>query len=152
MDKSRITKNIYVDENGCWIWLKSCNSAGYGQLTENKKYWLAHRYAYTCFVNELKDVDILRHMCHKPRCCNPEHLLVGTHKDNWQDSREVHLEASKSLRGLWSIDGKTYSTLREAQKCTGIHHQTIMKYTENGVFNIDGYRAGCKISHCVPKV
>lgn len=43
----RIKANINIDPlTGCWNWQKSVTSAGYGQLTENKKYWTTHRYVY----------------------------------------------------------------------------------------------------------
>ena len=81
MNLDRIKNNTTVSDTGCWEWQKSCNSSGYGQLTENKKYWSAHRYAYAC-TNTLSDGDVVRHTCHNRKCCNPEHLKIGTHKDN----------------------------------------------------------------------
>lgn len=46
MDLDKIKSSVTISDAGCWEWQKSCNSAGYGQLTEDKKYWLAHRYTY----------------------------------------------------------------------------------------------------------
>ena len=42
---------------------------------------------------------IVRHKCHNPKCCNPEHLQIGTHKDNWNDSK-VKLPRPKGRRFL----------------------------------------------------
>ena len=152
MDIDRVLKNIKKDSNGCWVWQRSCNSAGYGQLTENKVYWLAHRYAYACVNQDLKSSDVVRHQCHNPKCCNPNHLLVGTHKDNWHDSADTHIKSAALRRAYWSIDGVVYETIRAAHKATGISMAALVKHTNNGVFNIDSYRQACKIAACKPKI
>lgn len=79
MNIEKIKKNIIVNPNGCWEWQKSCNSAGYGQITENGVYWTTHRYAYVCEYGDLKPDDVVRHMCHNTRCCNPAHLKKKVH-------------------------------------------------------------------------
>lgn len=152
MDIYRIKKNTVVTPSGCWEWQRSCNSAGYGQLTENKVYWLAHRYAYACTNLDLEPTDVIRHQCHNTKCCNPSHLLVGTHKDNWQDSADVHTKASSHRRAKWSIGNIEYPTAREAQKATGISISSLIKYTKEGIFDIPAYRAACKIAAWVPKI
>ena len=152
MDIGRILKNTQKDPNGCWVWQKSCNSAGYGQLTENKVYWLAHRYAYACVNQNLKSTDVVRHQCHNPRCCNPDHLLTGSHQDNWHDSADTHKESAARRRSSWSINGISYETIRAAQEATGISMGALIKHTNDGVFNIDSYRQACKIAACVPKI
>lgn len=151
MDIERILKNVTIDSSGCWIWKKSTNSAGYGQLTVNKKYWLAHRYALSCKQRVL-DTDVVRHSCHNPRCCNPDHLSVGTHADNYQDSVVVHKKADASRRKSWIIDGISYNTVREATKQTGISTHSIIKFTVNSVFDIEAYRTACKKAGWVPKI
>ncbi len=152
MDIQRIINNTVQTDTGCWEWKRSCNSAGYGQLTENKTYWLAHRYAYVCTYGEIKSSEVIRHKCHNPKCCNPEHLLSGTHKDNWHDSSEQHLTASLESRSSWKVEGVEYSTLREATHSTGISMSSLIKYTKNGVFDAKSYRDGCKKANCIPKI
>lgn len=53
MSINKILNNIIISDTGCWIWQKSCNSAGYGQLVINRKHWLAHRYSYLCHYSSL---------------------------------------------------------------------------------------------------
>ena len=148
---NRILDKVKITQTGCWEWQKSKSSSGYGQLTVLKRYWSAHRYAYACF-KPLKDTDVVRHICHNQICCNPEHLCVGTAKDNYYDSLEKHQNAAKLRRGRWTVEGVTYPTIREAVRHTGLAIETLLKYTDNGVFNTDGYRAGCKLAGWKPKV
>ena len=152
MELNLITKNCVIDSNGCWIWQKSCNSAGYGQLTKNKVYWLAHRYAYACRFADLTEDLVIRHQCHNKKCCNPAHLLSGSHKENWHDSADLHREMAKQRRNSWDIAGVVYSTIREANKVTGISMSSLNKYTINGVFQIEAYRAACKKAAWIPKI
>ena len=142
MNIDKIKKNIIII-NDCWIWQKSCSSSGYGQLTENKIYWNAHVYAYVC-VNGLLPINtILRHTCHNKKCCNPNHLIPGTKKDNWNDSKQTHLSAASKRRQIWRVNGITYPTCREAVKATGISMSSIIKYTKDGIFNMTLYKAKC---------
>ena len=152
MNLNRIKNNIYIDSNNCWIWLKSTNSAGYGQFRENKKYWTTHRYAYTCVKGLIPKDKVIRHTCHKTKCCNPKHLILGTQKQNYNDSLDNHIKASKKLRKTWSIKNIKYPTCKAASKATGIHQGTIIKYTKQGIFNISKYRQGCKRARVIPRI
>lgn len=150
MNIDRIKNSTVVDSNGCWLWQKSCAGAGYGQLTENGKYWGAHRYAFACF-NELKDSDVIRHTCHVRKCCNPEHIVAGTHKDNWYDSESTHTDATTKFRKTWIVNGIPYDTMRDAVTRTGLAMGTLNKYTVDGVFDEKAYIAGCKIARVTPR-
>ena len=151
MDLERIRKNSVLNTDGCWVWAKSTNSSGYGQLIVGGKHWTAHRYSLSC-VREVKSSDIVRHSCHNKKCCNPEHLKVGSHKDNYRDSFEKHAIAGMRARLRWDIAGVVYSTCREAVAATGLSMPTLIKYTEAGSFNISKYREGCRIAGWKPKV
>lgn len=84
--KKRILSNIDITEGGCWEWRKSRSRQGYGQIGFNRKTCLLHRVSWTVFVGPLdKDILVL-HKCDNPPCCNPEHLFLGTDKDNILDA------------------------------------------------------------------
>ena len=152
MDLSRIKNSVTVSTTGCWLWNKSCSSSGYGQLTINYKYWNSHVYAYVCVNGPIGANKVVRHMCHNRKCCNPDHLCIGTQKDNYKDSIVSHTRASRALRKRWIVNGVTYATCREAVKETGICMNSIIKYTVNGVFNVEAYYKGCQACHAKAKI
>lgn len=60
--------------------------AGYGSYRYGGKAHRAHRVVYAK-TNGL-DIDTMPnvlHACDNPRCINPKHLTLGTHKDNMDD-------------------------------------------------------------------
>lgn len=150
----KIKNNITIDENGCWIWNKSCSTSGYGQFILDGVNYGAHRYSYEKTFGEVKDGNVVRHKCGNTRCCNPEHLEEGSHKDNYHDSKMVHAEAAKKRRKVWLICGVKYDTIRQASKATGIHQGTIIKYTDSitRIFDVNSYREACDISHTMPRI
>lgn len=85
--KENIILSTVENSDGCWLWIKSCFSSGYGQQKWKGTNYKAHRLAYNLFVGEIADGLIVRHLCGNRRCCNPLHLGTGTLKDNSEDMR-----------------------------------------------------------------
>lgn len=75
-----------VTESGCIIWLKAISKKGYGRATFNGRVVPAHRVSYILSEGEIPDGMIVCHSCDIPSCVNPNHLFLGTHKDNAQDA------------------------------------------------------------------
>ena len=72
----------------CIEWAKSCNSKGYGQqwMPDLKTYRGAHRMAWEkANGREAPKGMVVMHTCDNRKCVNPEHLVLGTYKDNTQD-------------------------------------------------------------------
>ena len=71
--------------SGCWLWLRSISSTGYGDFNRNYVHYQAHRYAYELYKGAINGMHVLHH-CDVRACCNPEHLFLGTNLDNILDS------------------------------------------------------------------
>src|SRR5258706_14501733 len=69
----------------CWIWNANKGDKGYGRLKVKGKYQSAHRFSYEAFTGPIPEKMFVCHTCDIPLCVNPEHLLIGNHKDNAQD-------------------------------------------------------------------
>lgn len=67
----------------CWEWKASLRN-GYGKLIYRYKTISAHRIAWQLTHGEIGDYHVL-HKCDNPLCCNPNHLFLGTNKDNVDD-------------------------------------------------------------------
>ncbi|CAM8750716.1 HNH endonuclease [Klebsiella phage vB_KpM_Centimanus] len=147
-----VKDKIDIDkETGCWNWTKS-TSQGYGQININKVKWNVHRLAYAMSKGEIPEDMLVRHKCNNRRCCNPDHVEKGTHLNNYYDSKDAHRDGSDKLRMTWTIDGWVYDSIRDASLFTGLPFATIVKYSVNGVFNLEEYRKGCQKGNIKPKL
>ena len=75
--------------DACWHWTGAKASAGYGHGNRNGEHFYAHRAAFESRHGAGAAAgQVVRHRCDNPPCCNPAHLLVGTHADNSADKWE----------------------------------------------------------------
>jgi len=71
--------------NECWNWKAGCFKRGYGQFDYKNKNVKAHRLAWELTHGPIPEGMCVLHHCDNPPCCNPNHLFLGTKKDNTQD-------------------------------------------------------------------
>jgi hypothetical protein len=72
----------------CWVWTGNTSRRGYGSLQEGgrgSKTISAHRYSYEVHRGPIPDGLVVMHSCDNPSCVNPDHLSVGTYRENTQD-------------------------------------------------------------------
>jgi len=85
-----LSKIAYTDNsNNCWEWLDSIKGSYYGKISfklGDKKYIISsHRMSYYIHNNEDPIGNVILHKCDNGKCVNPNHLYLGTHKDNSRD-------------------------------------------------------------------
>jgi hypothetical protein len=83
----RFWKKVAKYPNGCWEWTSNKNNKGYGmfKISAAVGNHLAHRVAFELANGRFPDGLCVLHRCDNPLCVNPEHLFLGTMKDNVQD-------------------------------------------------------------------
>ena len=92
-----------IDENGCF----NCTShkhnspRSYPNVTYDGKTETMARHIYKECFGEIPEGMVLRHKCDNYSCINPEHLTIGTNKQNRQDM----VERGRAFRPIGNING-----------------------------------------------
>jgi hypothetical protein len=82
----RLLKRITInEETGCWEWQGAVNNIGYGMIRDGKKMRTTHRVSYEYHTGDIPDDKCVLHTCDNRKCANPDHLWIGTHKENIED-------------------------------------------------------------------
>ena len=96
MSKWRDLNNFWNKINktdSCWLWMSS-TVKGYGQFGFGGKMFLSHRFMWELKFGSIPPGLQVCHKCDVPLCVNPDHLWLGTAKDNirdcWNKKRKNH--------------------------------------------------------------
>jgi hypothetical protein len=74
------------NERGCMEWQGVRRKDGYGVLFVGTRRVAAHRYAYQLTHQVMLTADqFVCHKCDNPPCVNPDHLWIGSVRDNVAD-------------------------------------------------------------------
>lgn len=80
-----------VDEaTGCWNWIGTISSNGYGVAHIGRKTTSAHRAVYLVIIGSVARGLELDHLCRNRRCVNPNHLEPVTHSENVKRATRIH--------------------------------------------------------------
>ena len=75
-----------TSDTGCWEWHGVRNQRGYGQVSVTGQIRATHRVAWELTHGPIPPGMIVCHRCDNPPCVRPDHLFLGTHRDNTVDS------------------------------------------------------------------
>jgi hypothetical protein len=78
-----LKNRIVIDNNNCWNYTLALSKFGYGHITFANKTYKTHRLYYEKFNNViLTSQQFILHSCDNRKCCNPDHLSIGTNYEN----------------------------------------------------------------------
>ncbi len=110
----------YIPEpnSGCWLWLGHITQYGYGgSLTDpndKKKRILAHCISWTLHFGKIPDGLFVLHRCDTKACVNPNHLFLGTKKDNTHDAMKKGRLAFGERNGQAKITKEVARAIKES--------------------------------------
>ncbi len=100
--------------DGCWIWT-GATTQGYGVIRAegpSRAMIRAPRLSYEIHVGPIPKGKHILHHCDNPPCTNPEHLFVGTSKDNAEDMVRKGRSTKGRSTSTWVARGNVHYTRR----------------------------------------
>jgi hypothetical protein len=138
MTLTELLERTVETPDGCLEWT-GWRKGGYGRIVVDGKRLSVHRLAF--WLTHGYWPNICRHTCDNPPCCNPDHLLDGTHADNTRDALERGLVPSYSVNQTHCIRGHEVAgdnlyvspSGRKACRACNAWHQKRWRDTTKGV-------------------
>ncbi len=123
----------------CWLWMGAKTGNGYGAIKVDQITHLAHRFSWELHFGTIPNGKLIRHKCDVRNCVNPNHLEIGTQKDNVMDMIVRGRYVGKRLDPIgiefvrhWLKRGHTQKSIAEA---FGISRPSISRnLTRNSSF------------------
>jgi hypothetical protein len=133
--KRLISKVMINKENGCWEYIGPlCRQSGYGHFACNGKTYLSHRVSYEIFIGKIISRGIyVCHKCDNRKCINPDHLFLGTQKDNMKDMSNKGRRAVGEKNGASKLTWERVNNIRKLWN-TGKYTQRQLSKESQVVF------------------
>lgn len=110
----KIHSKCVENGDGCWRWQGCVDKDGYGITAVGGKKMPAHRACYFLFHNLEFTKEYVLHKCTTRNCCNPDHLYLGTQKQNVQDQKDAGTFVYGSKNGMSKLTEETVIEIRKS--------------------------------------
>lgn len=125
---------VKASDNGCWEWTACKDMGGYGIIGADGAVKGAHRVMWELVVSEIPSDKCVLHHCDNRGCVKPDHLFLGTHKENSEDM------ITKGRSAIGSRNGRAKLTDADVVKIRSIKGQS--QYKIASMFGIDQTMVG----------
>lgn len=106
-------ERFVIRREGCWDWSGAKRTrGGYGRM----KGGYAHRISWAIHHGPIPAGLLVLHRCDNPPCSNPDHLFLGTQKDNMADAAAKGRLANRPNRASGERVGSSKLTATKARQ------------------------------------
>ena len=111
--------------------------SGYGKIKYQQKYYSVHRLIYEYYKGDIPDGLFVCHTCDNPSCMNPDHLFLGTCKENIRDSvkkgrhssvkpKKISQKQKQEISYLYSL-GLSQTDISKKYDCSQVRISQIIR-------------------------
>ncbi len=106
---------VQKSEDGCWSWTGTKCTKGYGLISVGHKGQIkAHRLSWEIHYGPIPEGLCALHRCDVRDCTRPDHLFLGTRKDNMDDmfSKKRNVVALGEKNGMSKLTANDIPIIR----------------------------------------
>jgi hypothetical protein len=136
-----------VDKSGdCWEWTGSRYNTGYGMFWIKPRCQSAHRFSWELHFGPIPNGLFVLHTCDTRHCIRPDHLFLGTQKDNVADAITKGRVVPPPGYDHYSEEWKRFGERSATSKLTDEDVRAIRKAWETGTIRATDLSERFKVS------
>lgn len=142
--RKRYEANV-IKKDGCWDWNKAAKHERYMRMhySRNEPKLSIHVYSWRLHNGSIPEGMCVLHKCDNKRCSNPEHLYLGTNKDNIVDMINKKRHPHGETHGCAKLTEQQVKEIKRLLLLDELSHYAIARkfnVAHSTIFNIKNSR------------